>query len=276
VRSTPQCTGLEALHQRCRVRGLQALGFPRNDFVAQEPGTEEAEIQSLCEFNCSMSFPLFATPRNDSAPRSPLYAALLAAAVSVNGPAMARAPTPPVAPCDAASMQLVVGSEAIVVAAVVNATSTVAPSYCRVDGYATASGPGPKNNQVRVTLSMPQAFANRYNSQGEGGSAGFIPEPPEELLTLGFASAGANADAGSPTLGVAWTFALEATKAYDYAQRGAHSRRAAAQLPDLRVSEEASLSGRPGQPQRTRRERRRQLALRAAGRSTRPPAKRGA
>ena len=159
------------------------------------------------------------TPRRSALYRA-LPAALLAAPLSLSGPAMADAPTPPVALCDAASMQLVVGSEATVVSAVVKATPTAAASYCRVDGYVTTAGPGPNSNRVRFTLSMPQAFANRYYFQGEGGSAGFIPEPSEKLLTQGFAFAGT--DAGSPTPGVNWTFAFDRTKAYDYAQRGGH------------------------------------------------------
>ena len=74
---TPQYTGLESLYQQQRERGLQVLGFPCNDFAAQEPGTE-AEIQSFCEANYSVSFPLFAKLRINSQPRHPLYAALIA------------------------------------------------------------------------------------------------------------------------------------------------------------------------------------------------------
>ena len=75
---TPQYTGLESLYQQQRERGLQVLGFPCNDFAAQEPGSE-AEIQSFCEVNYGVSFPLFAKLRINSAPRHPLYAALIAA-----------------------------------------------------------------------------------------------------------------------------------------------------------------------------------------------------
>ena len=75
---TPQYSGLEALYEAQRERGLQVLGFPCNDFAAQEPGSE-AEIQAFCETNYSVSFPLFAKLRINSAPRHPLYEALIAA-----------------------------------------------------------------------------------------------------------------------------------------------------------------------------------------------------
>jgi Tannase and feruloyl esterase len=148
-------------------------------------------------------------------------AALLAVPFFIATPASARpASPPPTALCDAASMQLLVGDDATVVSAAVLATPVAAASYCRVDGYVTTTGPGPNSNQVRFTVSMPLDFTNRYYFQGEGGSAGYLPEPPEKLLTAGFAYAGT--DAGSPTPGINWLFAQDRTKAYDYAQRGGH------------------------------------------------------
>jgi len=56
---TPQYAGLEALYQRYRDRGLEVLGFPCNQFGAQEPGSADA-IASFCEKNYGVSFPLFA------------------------------------------------------------------------------------------------------------------------------------------------------------------------------------------------------------------------
>ncbi len=56
---TPQYAGLEALYQRYKQRGLVVLGFPCNQFGAQEPGTAGA-IASFCEKNYGVSFPLFA------------------------------------------------------------------------------------------------------------------------------------------------------------------------------------------------------------------------
>lgn len=75
---TPQYAGLESLYRRQREKGLQVLGFPCNDFAAQEPGSE-AEIRSFCDTHYDVTFPLFAKLRINSAPRHPLYAALIAA-----------------------------------------------------------------------------------------------------------------------------------------------------------------------------------------------------
>lgn len=55
---TPQYEGLEALYRKYHARGFEILGFPANDFGAQEPGTE-AEIQQFCSTNYDVSFPLF-------------------------------------------------------------------------------------------------------------------------------------------------------------------------------------------------------------------------
>jgi len=75
---TPQYKGLEALFEQHKAQGLQVLGFPSNDFGAQEPGTE-AEIASFCDLNYGVSFPLFSKLQVNSAPRHPLYAALIEA-----------------------------------------------------------------------------------------------------------------------------------------------------------------------------------------------------
>ena len=56
---TPQYAGLEALYRKYEPRGLTVLGFPCNQFGAQEPGGE-AEIGAFCEKNYGVTFPLFA------------------------------------------------------------------------------------------------------------------------------------------------------------------------------------------------------------------------
>ena len=56
---TPQYKGLEVLYQKLRGKGLVILGFPCNQFGAQEPGSE-AQIESFCEVNYGVTFPLFA------------------------------------------------------------------------------------------------------------------------------------------------------------------------------------------------------------------------
>ncbi len=55
---TPQYAGLEALYQELKDQGFVILAFPSNDFLGQEPGTPE-EIQSFCDTNYQVSFPLF-------------------------------------------------------------------------------------------------------------------------------------------------------------------------------------------------------------------------
>ena len=57
--ATPQYAGLEELWRAYKGRGLEVLGFPSNDFGAQEPGTE-AQIKTFCDVNYKVSFPLFA------------------------------------------------------------------------------------------------------------------------------------------------------------------------------------------------------------------------
>ncbi|WP_119153141.1 glutathione peroxidase [Caldimonas tepidiphila] len=56
---TPQFAGLEQLWQRYRERGLVVLGFPCNQFGAQDPGSE-AEITGFCQRNYGVSFPMMA------------------------------------------------------------------------------------------------------------------------------------------------------------------------------------------------------------------------
>jgi glutathione peroxidase len=54
---TPQYKGLEELHRKFADKGLVVLGFPCNQFGAQEPGDEE-EIKNFCSLNYDVSFPL--------------------------------------------------------------------------------------------------------------------------------------------------------------------------------------------------------------------------
>lgn len=56
--NTPQYDGLEALYQRYGEAGLVVLGFPSNDFLGQEPGTEE-QIQEFCRLTYGIKFPMF-------------------------------------------------------------------------------------------------------------------------------------------------------------------------------------------------------------------------
>ncbi len=84
--ATPQYAGLEALHQKYGARGLVVLGFPCNDFGAQEPGTA-AEIKQFCTTNYKVTFPLFAKVRIADGPEQhPLFAALTGKGSPVPGP----------------------------------------------------------------------------------------------------------------------------------------------------------------------------------------------
>lgn len=56
--NTPQYEGLEKLYQEYQDEGLVVLGFPSNDFLGQEPGTEE-QIQDFCRLTYSIKFPMF-------------------------------------------------------------------------------------------------------------------------------------------------------------------------------------------------------------------------
>lgn len=69
---TPQYDGLEALYKKYKDKGLVVLGFPCNQFSAQEPGTEE-EIQNFCRVNFGVTFPMFAKIKVNGDDTHPLY-----------------------------------------------------------------------------------------------------------------------------------------------------------------------------------------------------------
>lgn len=76
--NTPQYDGLEKLYEEFEDRGLVVLGFPSNDFLGQEPGTEE-QIQEFCRLTYGIRFPMFekVTVKHDNA--HPFFARLAAA-----------------------------------------------------------------------------------------------------------------------------------------------------------------------------------------------------
>lgn len=83
---TPQYEGLEKLYNQYRDRGFEVLGFPANDFGAQEPGSNE-EIVQFCQANYGVSFPLFSKADVTGADKQPLYAELITAAPEKRGDA---------------------------------------------------------------------------------------------------------------------------------------------------------------------------------------------
>ncbi len=72
---TPQYEGLERLYRAKREQGFEVLGFPCNQFGAQEPGSEE-EIRSFCDLRFNVSFPMFAKVEVNGAGAAPLFAHL--------------------------------------------------------------------------------------------------------------------------------------------------------------------------------------------------------
>jgi glutathione peroxidase len=81
---TPQFEGLEALWQAYRARGLVVVGFPSNEFGAQDPGNN-GEIASFCQLNYGVSFPMMAKVQVNGADAHPLYRWLKAQAPGVLG-----------------------------------------------------------------------------------------------------------------------------------------------------------------------------------------------
>jgi glutathione peroxidase len=76
---TPQYTALEALYQQFKDAGLVVLGFPANDFAAQEPGSDQ-EIAKFCTTEYPVTFPLFSKISVKGPAAHPLYRELTAAA----------------------------------------------------------------------------------------------------------------------------------------------------------------------------------------------------
>ena len=72
---TPQYAGLETLYQNLKSKGFVVLGFPCNQFGAQEPGDATA-IEQFCQVNFGVTFPMFAKIEVNGENTHPLYAYL--------------------------------------------------------------------------------------------------------------------------------------------------------------------------------------------------------
>jgi glutathione peroxidase len=81
---TPQYAGLESLYQRKHADGLEILGFPANNFMSQEPGSDD-EIVNFCSVNYDVHFPLFSKISVIGVDQHPLYAGLTAAQPTATG-----------------------------------------------------------------------------------------------------------------------------------------------------------------------------------------------
>ncbi|MFP5455212.1 MAG: glutathione peroxidase [Alphaproteobacteria bacterium] len=81
---TPQYEGLEKLHEEMSDKGLVVLGFPCNQFGAQEPGDAE-EIATFCRTSYDVKFPIFAKVDVNGPNAHPLYAWLKSKAKGVLG-----------------------------------------------------------------------------------------------------------------------------------------------------------------------------------------------
>lgn len=79
---TPQYQGLQELHEQFRDQGLVVLGFPCDQFMHQEPGSE-AEIAEFCSVNYGVDFPMFSKIEVNGPQAHPLYRWLTGAHESV-------------------------------------------------------------------------------------------------------------------------------------------------------------------------------------------------
>jgi glutathione peroxidase len=69
---TPQYTALEAIYEKYKDQGFVILGFPANNFGAQEPGTND-EIKTFCTRKYSVTFPMYSKISVKGADQAPLY-----------------------------------------------------------------------------------------------------------------------------------------------------------------------------------------------------------
>jgi len=84
---TPQYRGLQELHQALSPRGFAVLGFPCNQFGAQEPG-DAKQIGEFCTSNYAITFPMFAKIDVNGASEHPLYDYLKRAKSGLLGPSI--------------------------------------------------------------------------------------------------------------------------------------------------------------------------------------------
>ncbi|MDI1301897.1 MAG: glutathione peroxidase [bacterium] len=81
---TPQFKGLEDLYEKYKDKGLMVLGFPCNQFLSQDPGSD-GEISEFCQLNYGVTFPMFAKIDVNGDDAHPLFKHLTAAAPGLLG-----------------------------------------------------------------------------------------------------------------------------------------------------------------------------------------------
>ena len=84
---TPQYEGLQNLYEKYHDQGLEIIGFPSNQFLAQEPGTNE-EIQEFCQVNYGVQFQVFGKIDVNGSGADPLYQYLTKEAKGILGGAI--------------------------------------------------------------------------------------------------------------------------------------------------------------------------------------------
>ena len=82
---TPHYAGLQQLYEEYRTHGFEVLGFPCNQFGAQEPGSD-AEVKEFCTTRYSVGFPMFSKLEVNGPGRAPLYTWLTSQATQPDGP----------------------------------------------------------------------------------------------------------------------------------------------------------------------------------------------
>jgi glutathione peroxidase len=81
---TPQYKGLQALYEHYEGAGLKVLGFPANNFMGQEPGTDD-EIAQFCDMNYGVTFPVFSKISVKGDDIHPLYSELTSMPEPIGG-----------------------------------------------------------------------------------------------------------------------------------------------------------------------------------------------
>lgn len=156
----------------------------------------------------------------------------LVAVAMLAGPLLAQAPTTSE---PAATLSCNVGAMRAAAPKDTTITSTermLAPvPHCRVDGFVTATDPGPNNNYFRLQLPDRENWNKRFYFIGLGGSGGYVPTesqyPVGNPVAAGFAVAGT--DKGHQATGVSGPWENDPAKKLDNAHRGAHVVTVAAQ-----------------------------------------------